>query len=813
MGFFVAFFVSLAMMVVGELLRPKQKPPNAKASGLDDFDMPTAEEGRSVPVFCGKVKISGPNVVAYGDLESRPLTRKVKTGLFSSKRQTYAHRYYLGMHMVLGHGSDGVQVHEVLFGDAKPMYSTTNEGNGCFRLNFMDENFYGGDEKEGGVEGVMRFYTGSDFQTPNSYLANITTGDVQAYAGLCHAVLEKMYIGTSQYIKPVGFIVSRYPNGLGVLSAKHMIGEDANPVCFIFEVLTNPLWGVGLQPSDIDQVMFRAVAETVHSEGYGVSLVYNGGSAAKDVISDILRHIDGIIFSDPETGLISIRVARKDYDVGSIPVYGPDDFLGGINFSRPSWSGTKNTVKSTYVDRDALYTTAIVSQQDLANVMQRGGEVAVEELDFSGFSTYAPAALATARALKTLSYPLARISGALDRRAWKTKPGDVFILNWPDLGVESAVFRVNSVRYGGLDQNDIGIEAVEDIFAISDIAYVQPPPSGWVDPLAPPEPMLLEYATDMPYPLEPVEGSTVAAFGYRSSGTEEGYAVVSDRKTPFETFEERSRESAFTSFAVVASALPLTVNAVEPSGVSIINLRGVIETEDQDVALVVSEAGEEWIAYRGRLLGALQEVWRGVFDTPPLDHPAGALIIFPSAGYAVENAGSAYTEETEVHVKLLPYNARGMLDPDDAEELTVETRQRGSRPFPPGKVRVNGVHPLAASSVAGSVPLSWASRNRHHPALTTQDDDSVAPEPGTTYNVRAYDNSTDTLLAEGSGNLPTATMLLDFVGDVRVEIESEVGGLESLRPQVFVLDYDGTGASGTFVEVDSAEYILDGGGA
>ncbi|HEY1404159.1 MAG TPA: hypothetical protein VGB05_08545, partial [Pyrinomonadaceae bacterium] len=80
MGFVAAIVVSLIMAVVGELLRPKVKPPNAKASGLDDFDIPTAEEGRAVPVIAGKVKIDGSNVVWFGDLRVDAITKKVKTG-------------------------------------------------------------------------------------------------------------------------------------------------------------------------------------------------------------------------------------------------------------------------------------------------------------------------------------------------------------------------------------------------------------------------------------------------------------------------------------------------------------------------------------------------------------------------------------------------------------------------------------------------------------------------------------------------------------------------------------------------------------
>lgn len=809
MGFFMALFVSLVMTVVGELLHPKQKPQNAKASGLDDFDIPTAEEGRSIPVMVGKVQISGPNVVAYGDLESVALTKKVKTGMFSSTRQTYAHKYYLGMQMVIAHGADDFNVHEIRFGDAMPKHTRTDEGNGCIRFEFDDEDFFGGNEKEGGITGTLRFYVGNDVQPANVYLGALTESNPPAYRGLAHAVLEKLYLGTSQYIKPVSFIVSRYPNTLEVAGGKHIIGEDANPICFIYEVLTNAVWGVGLQASDIDQVLFRQVAETIHAEGYGVSLVYNGASAAKEVVADVLRHIDGIMFSDPQTGLVSIRLARKDYVLADLPVYGEDEFIDGIQFARPSWLDTKNTVKSTYVDREAEFTTAIVAQQDLANIMQRGGEVAVEDLDFSGFSAYAPAALATARALKTLAYPLARMSGELDRRAWNTRPGDVFRLNWPELGIKDVVFRINTVRYGGLDRNTIGIEAVEDIFSISDIAYVQPPPSGWVNPLRPPEPMLAQDAAEMPFGMDPSEGTVVGTFGYRSNGIDEGYAVVSDREAPYDGFEERARVTIFTPFATLADYYLDSGDNQAPFLVE--GLRGAPDSGGMNFARIVSGAGEEWVAYTDISGGVVSGVERGVFDTVPLNHPLGAYVYFASSGYGRENEGDEYTAAGAVRLKLLPYNPRGLLDPADAAEIAVALTQRSARPYPPGKVRVNGARPVSMETTAsGTFALSFASRSRLHPALVGQDDDSVPPEPGTTYNVRAYRADTDALLAEGSGNLPSASVTLGYTGFVRIEIESERDGLASHARQRFVLDYTATGAENR-VTVDSAQVVIDGG--
>lgn len=66
----VAFWVNLIILivsvVVSAMLAPK--PPKPKPAGIGDFDVPTATEDRTIPVVFGRVWITGPNVVWYGDL-------------------------------------------------------------------------------------------------------------------------------------------------------------------------------------------------------------------------------------------------------------------------------------------------------------------------------------------------------------------------------------------------------------------------------------------------------------------------------------------------------------------------------------------------------------------------------------------------------------------------------------------------------------------------------------------------------------------------------------------------------------------------
>lgn len=57
--------------VVSVVMSPK--PENAKPVGLNEFDVPTAEVGREIPVLFGTRDIKGANVVWFGDLSVDPI--------------------------------------------------------------------------------------------------------------------------------------------------------------------------------------------------------------------------------------------------------------------------------------------------------------------------------------------------------------------------------------------------------------------------------------------------------------------------------------------------------------------------------------------------------------------------------------------------------------------------------------------------------------------------------------------------------------------------------------------------------------------
>lgn len=75
-SFIARLVLALALSAISYALNPRQKNEPPRAAALDDFSLPTAEEGRAIPVVFGTVLMTGPNVVWAGDLKVNPIREK-----------------------------------------------------------------------------------------------------------------------------------------------------------------------------------------------------------------------------------------------------------------------------------------------------------------------------------------------------------------------------------------------------------------------------------------------------------------------------------------------------------------------------------------------------------------------------------------------------------------------------------------------------------------------------------------------------------------------------------------------------------------
>lgn len=66
--FLIQLVIAIAVAVIAYALTPK--PKTAKPPAAQDFQAPTADAGRPVPVVFGTLTVKGVNILYYGDVQT-----------------------------------------------------------------------------------------------------------------------------------------------------------------------------------------------------------------------------------------------------------------------------------------------------------------------------------------------------------------------------------------------------------------------------------------------------------------------------------------------------------------------------------------------------------------------------------------------------------------------------------------------------------------------------------------------------------------------------------------------------------------------
>ena len=474
----------IIVTIISYALAPK--PPKPKPATLDDFEFPTAEEGRPVPVIFGTVRVTGPNVLWYGDLGTK---KRKKGGLFGST--TIGYKYFIGIHFGVCHGPiDALTKIEV--GD-KQLWAGSYTANGVITL--ANDQLFGGPNKEGGISGYLDVTLGDSGQGANTYLQGVISPNVPAFRGITGFVFRGAgsgkgdtggYIGTTPYAKPWAFTMRRilngWKNGVVWYSAKATIGANMNPAHIVYEALTNDEWGMGVPASAIDEASFMAAADTLYDEGFGLSLMWNQAAPVENFLRDVMNHFAALLAFDRTSGTYRLVLLRGGYDPNTLPAYGPDTISRVTEFQRQLWGETVNELTLTYTDAATRKDTT-VTVHDLANIRAQGARVQ-ESLSYPGINDAGIAAAVAARELGARSTPLAKCNIVVNRDTWATLNGDLLRISYPQLGLDNVVFRVLSIRQGTPESGEITLNALEDIYALDFATYTsQQPPDA--DPTAP----------------------------------------------------------------------------------------------------------------------------------------------------------------------------------------------------------------------------------------------------------------------------------------------------------------------------------------
>lgn len=726
-----------------------------------------------------------------------------------SKKQTIGYRYYMSILSGLCRGP----VNEFVEWQAADLsaWKGTITGNTLSSVNKPD--LFGGEKKEGGLQGPFYLAMGADNQVlPGaqgslpSVKGSIGTGLVSEFRGVVTLWFDGLVSCMNPYVKEWKFRVRRwsagwwqnnpwYPEKAKIALANGAI-KAMNGAHIIYECCTNPQWGRGLPSTKLDLNSFIYAANTLCSEEFGLCIAWYRKEDIDVFIQKICDLIGAVLYTDRETGLIVLRLVRDDYDPDDLPLFTPTTGLLDIKEDDSGSSDTSfNEVIGT--GRDPVSNNDFqVRAQNLA-AFQSQQSVSSLDQDYRGIPTKELLGRVVLRDLRANAVGLKKYTVVLDRRGWRVAPGMPFRISDPSRGVNNIVLRASEIDDGNMLDGKITIKTIQDVFGLPATSYVVPADPGWTPPptdaLPATEQRLIEASYRDVYRIvgsgdaetAPPEAAYIGQLAISPNSTSYQYDLAT--KAEGEPDYVVQATGSFTGNAKLVADISATATDIEITDVTDVGPDTIGD------ALYIGDELVRLDSYDENT--GMATITRGVGDTIPQPHSADDILW--TVDDDLINDGRVYAEGETVYSKVLTRISSDVLALEDAPEESLVMVGRQGRPYPPGDVQVDGESIYTVSGEHGEPVLTWASRNRITQAdqLVGHFDASVAAEANTTYTVRIYSLDDDVTPIREETGITDLTWTYDATmqaadnppSAVRVELESERDGITSWQRYSFTV--------------------------
>jgi len=658
--------------------------------------------------------------------------------------------YYLATHVGVCHGPVDA-VLEIKVGEKVAWSGSSSPADGSavdgHNVSISNEGLFGGNKKEGGVAGTMTVLHGAATQLIPSKIAQfigLARDKAPGYRGILSLFFHSAdgrsgfkWASNNPYLKPLWVKVRSKPGTW--YPEKAMISGDANPMHIIRECLVNTDWGMGAATKFLDDAQMRQVADTLYSEGFGLSLMWAQQASIESFIAEILRHINGTMCINPSTGKFHFKLIREDYDQATLPAFNRNQ--GTIRSSqRKGWDETVNEINVSWTNPESEE-SEVVTVHDPANITIQGAIVA-DSRDMYGIRNIGLATRVAMREIQAASKPLMQVDVDFDRSAFGLLPGDAIkLVDWKELNFSEIVMRVVTIDYGTPDSMVIRASLVEDVFG-QPAVYTAQNPDRWQSSAEDPKPIVSWEVMTAPYfMVARLLGETRA----QSLTYPAVYPVVmaapegKDTNTYVQQAQrgniagtgpvwQNSYDRVPVGFATLVNILPIGVTGE----VSLTGLKGRVYAEVGNYLFIGGQNGEICLI-TDTSSGAIV-VRRGCLDTSPRQWPAGTPVwITDDNRHGFDEELSAYGATQ--NYRLLPTTSKGQLQASLAPVISGTMSDRPFRPYPPANVRVNG--DLFPSAKQLPLAFSWSERNRilETSVILPWESGSVPAEPGTSYTL------------------------------------------------------------------------------
>lgn len=525
-------------------------------------------------------------------------------------------------------------------------------------------------------------------QSPWAYLSSTHPDQALGYSGLTTMQFEALQLGQSNSMPQMNVetIHAEYMAGGGI--------AGANPVDVITAILTDPRWGVGLDPSLIGD--WTNARNFWQANGFFISLMQDTQSTAIAVINSILDAGQGTMFWSG--GLLQLAVYGDTAVAGFGAIYEPDtqpvvefdvtDFVaqGGaepIKVETEPQQNVFNRVKVGWKNALVDYRDEVVTEEDTASINQNGlFEEGQQDFSFIRFVNIAQWAA---------NLRLKRYTNIRDTFTWTVptryrtllQPMKLVTVTWSHMGWNQKPLRILKIEesHAGLaltlEEFPYGV-ANATLYPKLTAQAINANPAL----ISPGDTELV--ALELPDQMNNYQGNTIRLYADPLTPDNWGGAIIywSGDNTNWKFLGELT--SSVTIGTLGGSGMTVGTGDPDTQTITVVDANDVpllsgttFDFANQISLLAVIDSNVEIMAYlNATLVGDstyhVDHFHRGLFGTTRASHSVGATVIEMGEQFLEFQFPASFVGNT-VYFRALSYNKlRGRLqDITDVSSLTV----------------------------------------------------------------------------------------------------------------------------------------------
>lgn len=271
-------------------------------------------------------------------------------------------------------------------------------------------------------------------------------------------------------------------NGSGIDGIGDTLIRAMNPVHVLYEVFTDRRWGRGFPREYLDDVAWKAAADTTFAEKHGYCRRWSRQDEIGVFAQSVIDHIGAAVYEDRVSGLLTIKLIRGDYIADELPLFDTDSGIVAIT-DAPVSSPSKmiNEVQVKYRD-PVTNDDRIVRTSNLAALQAAGGASNVLTTEYPGCPTSEIASKLAKRDMRSSAPGLRKFDITFDRRGSKLHPGSVIRIQDAIRNIPDQVVRIATIDYGNSTRGEVKATAVNDVFSTPRNGFNVIGPPSWTPP-------------------------------------------------------------------------------------------------------------------------------------------------------------------------------------------------------------------------------------------------------------------------------------------------------------------------------------------